>query len=76
MNLTTIFISHPSLACATCIGQDGQVTTLAANGAVYVMFVSLAFVFLCIAAVVVSFARRAKRYAAAQAANGVIDPTL
>ncbi len=64
------------LACATCIGQDGQVTTLAANGAVYVMFVSLAAVFICIAAVALSFARRAKRYAAAQVAAGAIDPTL
>ena len=56
-------------ACATCIGQDHQITTIAANGAVYVMFACLAFVFICIAAVVVSFARRAKRYAAAQAAG-------
>lgn len=56
-------------ACATCIGQDHQITTIAANGAVYVMFASLALVFICIAAVVVSFARRAKRYAAAQAAG-------
>lgn len=69
-------ISGLPLACATCIGQDGQVTTLAANGAVYVMFVSLAAVFLCFAAVAVSFARRAKRYAESQAAAGSIDPTL
>lgn len=59
-------------ACATCIGQDHQITTIAANGAVYVMFASLALVFICIAAVVVSFARRAKRYAASQAAGN--DP--
>ena len=51
-------------ACATCIGQDGQITTMAANGAVYVMFAVLAFVFTCIAAVVMTFIRRAKRYAA------------
>ena len=52
-------------ACVTCIGQDGQITTLAANGAVYVMFAALALVFSCIAAVVMVFVRRAKRYAAA-----------
>ncbi len=57
-------------ACATCIGQDHQITTLAANGAVYVMFAALAFVFSCFIAVFVSFARRAKRYAASQAAGG------
>ena len=51
-------------ACATCIGQDGQITTMAANGAVYVMFAVLAFVFTCIAAVVMTFVRRARRYAA------------
>jgi uncharacterized membrane protein len=51
-------------ACVTCIGQDGQVTTLAANGAVYVMFAALALVFTCIIAVVMAFARRARRYAA------------
>ncbi len=65
MNLSLI-----SIACATCIGQDHQITTIAANGAVYVMFAALAFVFLCIAAVVVSFARRAKRYEASLAAGG------
>lgn len=54
-------------ACATCIGQDHQITTIAANGAVYVMFSALALVFACIAAVVFTFVRRAKRYAAAQA---------
>lgn len=58
-----------TFACATCIGQDGQVTTLAANGAVYVMFAALALVFSCFAAVAVAFVRRARRYAAAQAAG-------
>lgn len=53
-----------SPACVTCISQDGQVTTLAANGAVYVMFGALALVFTCIIAVVMAFARRARRYAA------------
>ena len=65
-----------SLACATCIGQGHQITTLAANGAVYVMFGVLAFVFACIAAVVLSFARRAKRYAQAQADGTDIDSLL
>lgn len=64
------------LACATCIGQDGQVTTLAANGAVYVMFATLALVFCGIAAVVISFARRARRYAAAQAGGTDLDSPL
>ena len=71
MNATLI-----PLACATCIGQGHQITTLAANGAVYVMFGVLAFVFACIAAVVFSFARRAKRYAQAQAAGTDIDSLL
>ena len=53
----------PITACAPCIGQDGQITTLAANGAVYVMFAALALVFSCFAAVVVAFVRRARRYA-------------
>ena len=53
-----------SPACVTCIGQDGQVTTLAANGAVYVMFTALALVFACVVAVVMTFVRRAKRHAA------------
>ena len=52
------------LACVTCIGQDGQVTTLAANGAVYVMFGALALVFTCVIAVVTVFVRRARAYAA------------
>ena len=56
-----------SPACATCIGQDHQITTLAANGAVYVMFGALALVFSCIVAVVLTFVRRARRYAASQA---------
>ena len=55
-------------ACVTCIGQDGQITTLAANGAVYVMFGARALVFTCIVAVVMVFVRRAKRYAASGAA--------
>jgi hypothetical protein len=64
------------LACATCIGQDHQITTIAANGAVYVMFAALALVLSCVVAVVVSFARRAKRYAASQAAGTDLDSLL
>lgn len=64
------------IACATCIGQDHQVTTIAANGAVYVMFGALALVFGCIAAVFVAFARRARRYAEAQAAGNLAESSL
>ena len=71
--MSTSFIGH---ACVTCIGQDGQITTLAANGAVYVMFAALALVFTCIVAVVIAFARRAKRYAASQAAGTDLDSLL
>ncbi|MES2709558.1 MAG: hypothetical protein V4726_23375 [Verrucomicrobiota bacterium] len=56
-----------TFACATCISQSGQVTTMAANGAVFVMFGALALVFTAVISVFVSFARRARRYAAAQA---------
>lgn len=56
-------------ACATCISQSGQVTTLAANGAVFVMFGALALVFAAIISVFVSFARRARRFAASQQAG-------
>jgi hypothetical protein len=53
-----------SIACATCIGQDGQVTVMAANGAVFVMLGALILVFGTILAVVISFIRRARRFAA------------
>lgn len=53
-----------SVACATCIGQDGQVTVMAANGAVFVMLGALILVFGAILAVVISFIRRARRFAA------------
>lgn len=53
-----------SIACATCIGQDGQVTVMAANGAVFVMLGALILVFSTILAVVISFIRRARRFAA------------
>ena len=61
-----------SPACVTCIGQDGQITTLAANGAVYVMFAVLALVFTCIVAVVMTFIRRAKRYAASAEGSEIL----
>lgn len=48
-------------ACATCIGQSGQVTVLAANGAVFVMLGALMLVFGVIFAIVVTFIRRARR---------------
>lgn len=54
------------LACATCISQEHQVTTLAANGAVYVMLGCLALVGGGVLAVIIAFARRARRYAASQ----------
>lgn len=63
-------------ACVTCMSQDGQVTTLAANGAVYVMFAALALVFGGIVAVVIAFARRAKKYAASQADGTDLDSLL
>lgn len=53
-----------TFACATCIGQDGQITTLAANGAVFVMFGALALVFTAIISVFVALGRRARRFAA------------
>ena len=65
-----------SPACVTCMSQDGQVTTLAANGAVYVMFVALALVFCGITAVVVAFSRRAKKYAASQEQGTDLDSLL
>ena len=70
----TLFLIHP--ACATCIGQDHQITTLAANGAVYVMFATLALVLSFIGGVVFTFVRRAKRYAEAQAAGTDVDSLL
>lgn len=62
------------VACATCIGQSGQVTTLASNGAVFVMFGALALVFTAFISVFVSFARRARRFAAAQEAGSSTSP--
>ena len=60
--MTTIF----SLACATCISQEHQVTTVAANGAVYVMLGCLALVGGGVLTVIIAFARRARRFAASQ----------
>lgn len=57
-------------ACATCISQEGQVTTVAANGAVYVMFGALALVFVCFGAVFMTIVRRSRRYARETALPG------
>ena len=48
-------------SCATCIGQEGQTSTLAANGAVFVMLGALGFVFLFLLSVCIAFVRRARR---------------
>lgn len=58
------FPDFTQLACATCIAQEGQPTTLATNAAVYVMFGALGLIMLGIAGVFVGFARRARRVAA------------
>jgi len=54
-----------TLACATCINQDGNNDVVAANGAVFVMIGALCIVFLGIMAILFGFIRRAKRMAAA-----------
>lgn len=51
------------IACATCVGQDGQTDVMAANGAVFVMIGALSIVFLSILGVLYSFVRRARRMA-------------
>lgn len=53
-------------ACATCINQDGSADVVAANGAVFVMIGALGIVFLSMMAVLYSFVRRARRFAATQ----------
>lgn len=53
-----------TLACATCINQDGNTDVVAANGAVFVMIGALSVVFLGIMAILYGFIRRAKRFAA------------
>lgn len=55
-----------SIACATCMSQEHQITTVAANGAVYVMLACLALVGGGVLAVIIAFARRARRFAASQ----------
>jgi len=52
-----------TIACATCIGQDGQTDVMAANGAVFVMIGALSIVFLTILGVLIGFVRRARRMA-------------
>lgn len=56
-------VSAITVACATCIGQDGQVDVAAANGAVFVMMGALAIVFLSILGVLIGFIRRSRRLA-------------
>ena len=56
-------IATAFIACATCIGQDGQTDVMAANGAVFVMIGALAVVFLAILGVLIGFMRRARRAA-------------
>ena len=55
------------IACATCIGQDGQSDVMAANGAVFVMIGALSIVFLTILGVLIGFVRRARRMASGHA---------
>ena len=55
-----------TLACATCINTEDSTGVVAANGAVFVMMGALGVIFLMIAGVLVSFVRRAKKFADAQ----------
>lgn len=55
------------IACATCIGQDGQTDVMAANGAVFVMMGALGIVFFTILGVLIGFIRRARRMASSHA---------
>ncbi len=55
-------MTSPLLACVTCMGQEGQLTTHATNGAVFVMFGALGLVFCGLIAVCITFARRMRRY--------------
>ena len=69
--MTTLdVLLHP--ACATCMGQSGQTTVLAANGAVFVMLGALVLVFGVILAVVIAFIRRARRFAAEAGPQGPV----
>jgi hypothetical protein len=58
-----------TLACVTCINQDGNNDVVAANGAVFVMIGALTVIFLGIMAVLYGFIRRAKRCAAENPGN-------
>jgi len=53
------------IACVTCMSQEENASVVAANGAVFVMIGALSIVFLGIMAVLYSFIRRQRRFAAA-----------
>ena len=55
-----------TIACATCINQDGGSDVVAANGAVFVMIGALGIVFLGIIGILLGFMRRARRFASTQ----------
>jgi hypothetical protein len=55
-----------TLACATCVNQQGQNDVVAANGAVFVMIGALSIIFLGIMAILIGFIRRTRRLAAGQ----------
>jgi len=57
------------IACVTCMNQEENAGVVAANGAVFVMIGALSIVFLGIMAVLYSFIRRQRRFAAGQS-NG------
>jgi heme/copper-type cytochrome/quinol oxidase subunit 2 len=55
-----------TLACATCINTEDSTGVVAANGAVFVMMGALGIIFLMVSGVLISFIRRAKKFAAEQ----------
>lgn len=58
-----------AIACATCISTEDSANVSAANGAVFVMIGALGIIFLMAIGVLLSFVRRAKKYAAQQAGS-------
>ena len=56
------------LACATCRPEAGSIAAQAQDGAVIVMLVALFFIFGIVFYTMFSFARRARRVLAAEAA--------
>jgi hypothetical protein len=55
-----------TIACATCVNQDGGTDVVAANGAVFVMIGALGVIFLGIIGILFAFMRRARRFASTQ----------